>query len=338
MKQEIILTAVVVFMILTGCKEEDSESEVLRVLPSNQVNDLYLDNQNTLWIATSNGLASYRQGVWKTYDSTSSLEGKNIASLAYQFSDYSGDELWLATNNGLGVFSYEIDAVSSATNYTSENSELLNNMVSAVAVDTGSARWIGTSEGLIVYQGSDWFEPSTNHKFSGYTITDIETDENGWCFVSTSGRGVLTFRMDVDVVSGATFVSDWSPLETDMVHSVFVASDSVHYYATDSGAVFHEGYNRTDLKYWKKYRKKDGLISDKVFAIVLDNEGILWFGTDLGLSSFDGSAWQSYTASDGLVHNQVNCLEVDIDNTLWIGTPGGLSSMQNGILTSYLQK
>ncbi len=338
MKQKLILLSIVASIIFSGCKEEENGPESLRVLPANQVNDLYFDHHNTMWVATSNGLASYHEGIWKTYESIDTLANKNISSLAYQFSAYSGDELWFATNKGLGVFSYEIDAVSSATNYTAANSGLLSNTAIAVAVDTGSARWVGTSEGLIVYQGSDWFEPSTNSKFSGFTITDVETDEKGWCFVTTSGRGVLTFRMDVDVVSGASFVTDWSPLETDVVHSVFVATDSVHYYATDSGAVYHEGYTRTDLRYWKKYRKKDGLISDKVFAIVLDNEGTLWFGTDSGLSSFDGSVWQSYTTSDGLVHNQVNCLEVTNENTLWIGTSGGLSSMQNGTFTSYQQK
>lgn len=39
---------------------------------------------------------------------------------------------------------------------------------------------------------------------------------------------------------------------------------------------------------WKTYRYVDGLAGNNVHAILQDGEGVIWFGTDSGVSRFDG--------------------------------------------------
>jgi ligand-binding sensor domain-containing protein len=40
---------------------------------------------------------------------------------------------------------------------------------------------------------------------------------------------------------------------------------------------------------FKHYRSKDGLISDKVTAVIRDQKGLLWVGTDFGINWHDGT-------------------------------------------------
>ncbi len=72
------------------------------------------------------------------------------------------------------------------------------------------------------------------------------------------------------------------------------------------------------------YRTADGLARDTVDAIVTDKNGYLWFGTDEGLSRFDGYEFTNYGVNEGLPHAVVSALLVTSDGGLWIGTGRGL--------------
>jgi len=51
----------------------------------------------------------------------------------------------------------------------------------------------------------------------------------------------------------------------------------------------------------------------------------VWFGTQSGVSRFNGSSFRSYTKSDGLVGNDVMCVNEDSNGNIWIGTLEGAS-------------
>jgi signal transduction histidine kinase/ligand-binding sensor domain-containing protein/DNA-binding response OmpR family regulator len=72
----------------------------------------------------------------------------------------------------------------------------------------------------------------------------------------------------------------------------------------------------------------DGLAQESVLAVVQDRDGFMWFGSQTGLSRFDGYRVINYRndVSDpaSLVNNWVRVLHVDRDGQIWIGTDGGL--------------
>ena len=80
---------------------------------------------------------------------------------------------------------------------------------------------------------------------------------------------------------------------------------------------------------WTNYKKEDsGLASNVVRVICVDKNGIKWFGTDNGLSSFDGFSWKTYTTVDSLAHNSVNSIafeETEYGPEIWVATDGGVS-------------
>lgn len=75
----------------------------------------------------------------------------------------------------------------------------------------------------------------------------------------------------------------------------------------------------------------DGLAQSTVFDIIQDSRGYMWFGTEDGLSKYDGYNFTNYMPDINdtlsLPNNYIYCLYEDSDNDLWIGTRSGLAKL-----------
>jgi ligand-binding sensor domain-containing protein len=58
-----------------------------------------------------------------------------------------------------------------------------------------------------------------------------------------------------------------------------------------------------------------------------DDKGVFWFGTDKGLSSYDGEQWHSYARSDGLLGDSVYAVTTVPGGDVWVGTRGGVTRL-----------
>ena len=67
------------------------------------------------------------------------------------------------------------------------------------------------------------------------------------------------------------------------------------------------------------YSVDEGLPQATVYEMLLDNKGYLWFGTQGGLSRFDGENFEVYNQENGLAGNHVLELYQDRKNNIWIG-------------------
>lgn len=88
------------------------------------------------------------------------------------------------------------------------------------------------------------------------------------------------------------------------------------------------------------YKTEDGLSNDIVMSITQDSEGYMWFGTEDGLSRFDGYNFKVYryepNSPDGLPGKQVQSLLVDSNNNLWVGTETGGLGLYNKSTDSFV--
>jgi signal transduction histidine kinase/ligand-binding sensor domain-containing protein/CheY-like chemotaxis protein/HPt (histidine-containing phosphotransfer) domain-containing protein len=77
---------------------------------------------------------------------------------------------------------------------------------------------------------------------------------------------------------------------------------------------------------------EEGLAQESVLSIVQDSDGFMWFGSQTGLSRFDGYRFTNYRNVVGetrtLTNNWVRVLLVDRKGRLWVGTDGGLDCFQ----------
>ena len=87
------------------------------------------------------------------------------------------------------------------------------------------------------------------------------------------------------------------------------------------------------------YTTADGLINNSVNCLAVDHNDDLWFGTQEGISKFDGTNWTNYDVNShpDLVSNTITALAVDSDNNLWIGTNFGINKFDGTNWTTYTE-
>ena len=78
--------------------------------------------------------------------------------------------------------------------YNRDNSGLHDNYISSIAIDNSGKKWIGTGDGLVVFDDADW--TVYNSSTSGLPFTSIWTvniDESGNKWIGTQSAGLAVF-------------------------------------------------------------------------------------------------------------------------------------------------
>src|SRR4051812_47095116 len=86
---------------------------------------------------------------------------------------------------------------------------------------------------------------------------------------------------------------------------IFIALLCIHY-------SYAQEYSYT------QYNIKEGLAGSTVYCSVQDKDGFMWFGTETGLSRFDGTSFKNYTTADGLTDNEILKMFCDSKGRLWL--------------------
>ncbi|MDH3537766.1 MAG: regulator, partial [Gammaproteobacteria bacterium] len=78
---------------------------------------------------------------------------------------------------------------------------------------------------------------------------------------------------------------------------------------------------------WTNLMEKDGLAGNIVYAIAQGADGAYWFGTNRGLSRYDGKNFYNWSIHDGLPSNDVYAIAITPAGEVWVGTRGGVTRM-----------
>jgi ligand-binding sensor domain-containing protein len=331
MRKFLVITTVLSLMISFSCDDNDGPAPA-ETIAGNTVKAIYIDLNGIKWFGTGNGISCFDGESWVTYTTEDKLANNSVNDIAFQLSHY-GPEIWIATDAGASVFAIELDAVTSATSYTSANSGLAGDTVRTIALDTANTRWFGTNAGVTVFAGSTWESTDNEGELTDNPVHDIGTDPFGHAFVTLKGRGVAVMEY-IDAISTVTYYElPWCGLPSENVLSVYVDENGYQWYGTDNGVAFHN--NIEAKRDWHLYSEEDGLINNRVIAIQGDANGNTWFGTPAGVSRFDGQNWISLTVDDGLAGNTVYAIAVDTDGSVWFGTDNGASHLIGTVWTTY---
>jgi DNA-binding NtrC family response regulator len=90
---------------------------------------------------------------------------------------------------------------------------------------------------------------------------------------------------------------------------------------------------------WRHHTPLDGLAHNDVHTMFIDPGGIIWFGTEGGVSRYDGKGYTNFSVRDGLVSNSVDAICRAHDGAIWFATRGGGVSCYNGnTFTSFTEE
>lgn len=136
------------------------------------------------------------------------------------------------------------------------------------------------------------------------------------------------------------YISSESKNLGNNVHASLQDKKGNLWFATTAGGVF-----RFNGKTFTNYSTKNGLNTNGIFAIYEDKKGIIYLGTDKGLSIFDGNKFANLLIKPNNLNSQfldlkssnifVNSIFEDKGGKIWIGAEQGIFMYQNNKFTRF---
>ncbi|MDD5184459.1 MAG: FISUMP domain-containing protein, partial [Paludibacter sp.] len=285
-------------------------------LSNNNIFAVTIDSLNNKWIGSnlSTIMDKFNGSNWTNYtnDKISTVHGGNLVI------DKKGDK-WIV-GEGLNRFND-----STWTNYNTVNSNLPDNYIYAVAVDSNNTKWIGTREaGLVKFNDSTWtIYNSSNSGIPNTKIYSLAIDKSGDIWIGTAFSGIVKF----DGTNYTNYNSYNSPLPSDDIYSISVDPNGNLWFGTYNGVAKFNG------SVWTIYNTfNSGLSGNYIRSFGFTDDGSVWIGTvGNGLSRLKGNEWTVYNTSNSELPND-NVLSIAIEknqNKIWLGTlGGGLASIE----------
>jgi len=88
------------------------------------------------------------------------------------------------------------------------------------------------------------------------------------------------------------------------------------------------------------YTESEGLINNSVNCVDIDNNQNVWFGTNNGVSKFDGVNWDSFTTdmTPDLVDNSITAICATSTGDIWLGSDFGVSVFDGSTWSTYTEE
>jgi ligand-binding sensor domain-containing protein len=275
-------------------------------LANEYVFSIMVDSQGSKWFGTNGGgMTRYRDGEWKTFFPMHGLADYWV----YSFGESKDGNLWVGTWGGANQFDSTNDKFTAT--YVKE---LVNEWVYGIASDDQGRMWLATEGGISMFDGTSWHGFTHEDGVGAPNMNNLPVSQN-------TGLGTRE-RHDLSVMTEGQ--QTYNP---GYVFSVYVANDGNVWAGTWGGGV--SVYDGTT---WQSLTTNDGLAGDVVYSITQDAEGVFWFGTNKGLSRYDGKAWQTFSrgGANGLIDDNVYAVVAHPSGEVWAGTRGGVTRLGYG--------
>jgi len=154
-------------------------------------------------------------------------------------------------------------------------------------------------------------------------IRAIALDDNGGAWIGTYGGGasyidstgeITTYNASSDIVLPGLYVND---IAIDNEGGVWLTLGGMDPKNQNGVVYLKEG----NLTHYTTENTDNKLLSDFVQSVEVDDNGIVWFGTGLGLNSFNPKTnkWSNWTKEDGIPAKAVSTIKADSKGGIWIG-------------------
>ena len=284
-----------------------------------QVNALLEDSKGRFWFGTDEGLSVMQKtgfGFGKTL--FYNVENGKIPENRIKFieEDKSG-KIWVACEHSIVSFSGE--SGTSDYNFLVNGYINQNNSITALEADHMGNLWIGTLNGLIVYE-------TINDKVSflkvsdglaGNDISALFVDSRGMVWIGSNQKGLSIFNEKDTSFTIIKAGLGYTPI------CITESTDQTVWIGTQAhGLLVFKGMNLL-----KQYRMKDGIFSDFISGITSGINGDIYIGTSRGLNIYKSKekVFLKYSENAGFTGIEVkkNASIADRDGNIWFGTVKG---------------
>lgn len=233
-----------------------------------------------------------------------SLESGLPQSTIYEiFQDHRGF-LWLGTSGGGAV---QFDGLKFKP--LNKRDGLAGNLVRAFNQDKEENLWIGTDNGISIYDGKKIKNlklfPNQNSK----TVYKIFIDKVQNIWVSYPGFGLIKYKNVNDTTP--KLYNEESGLSGNFIFDIIELSDDELILATYSGGI---NILNTKTDKVKIFSTEEGLPSAIIFSVEKDTKGNFWFGSNDSKPFYIN---EKYLKETSLLKDQIHILNDFPDKTVW---------------------
>ncbi len=291
-------------------------------LPSERISALKLINNTELWVGTDAGAVRLLNTTSNEIQPIPGTDKKFITSITFS----KPDKVILTSQQGtIYIYSLTQHNITKIEKLEPSDSPLLSidsskttalTITGAVTTDQGlivSTR----GRGLLAISGQEVKEVFLKPR--PYFVDAIAKDKNENIFI-----GAQTSKEDSGLIDTT------NPLRTQKlgaatgsVISICFTPEEDLWVGTSEKGVFHFKDSR-EVEHFSFENSSGGLQSNQVYTIFVDQEGVVWFGTDRGVCRYDPNSPHAEKISDLADTNYVRIFCQSTNGQLWCGSNRGL--------------
>ena len=300
-------------------------------LKNSQVWSILQDQEGEYWFGTNGGITVYndKEGVFIHYNQIGNFISDQIRFLKKD----QENNIWIGTaDQGLTLFSTRQNRFMSQIEFNSMLGGNLNLSLTAMEIDHNNHLWVGTIDGLYEFDLSKGQYVQRydmgNNGLPGNDISALYADSRNrlWMGAKNNGLAIITRNgtQKIDLKSEITSASITEDQKANTTTPTSITEDQKGniWIGTDSKGIFV--YHDSILRH---YSVEDGLLSDLINVLVVDNNNNIYAGSNKGLNVINPQRDQlfSYTKRDGFtgIETKTNAGMKDNMGNIWIGTANG---------------
>jgi ligand-binding sensor domain-containing protein/signal transduction histidine kinase len=315
------------------------------------VYSLQVDKSSNLWIGTIAGMdkLDLKRKKFRHYKKTEDPASVDLLDnvIGSIFQDADG-KLWIGNwNKGLNIYDRESNEVQHYSSSSVGKMHLPGNNVHVIFRDSRSMIWVGTRNGVCVYNREtgafipfqDYFGVEDSGYFTGNRVYCIIEDSAGKIWIGT-GNGIFVLETKTKHTRVIRAGNATQPaLSNNLVYSLLEDRNRHIWIATSNGLNRYDPGEDKIVHYFRDPRSANTLCDNYTISLCEDFAGNIWIGTNTGINRFNktDSVFTSYTMKDGLPSNIVYDILEDDHHDLWFTTGNGLARYNSvpGTIRSY---
>lgn len=267
--------------------------------PSGSVNDLSVGPDFSIWLGYPTGLLRYKDKRWNSYGSQvrSGIPFVSVDEVEVG----SDNSIWIASAEE-GICPFDLSTLFCSTIYPSPRNAPINDL--AIGED-GRAYAATQGNGILVLEKDNRENLLLNRqKLMSNDVRDITESADGKLWLATN-QGVNYFALNRSLDAWQTIFPERNGLIQPQVAGVLSVGNGLWLYYDQEPEVSY--LNGSD---WIHLNERDG-ISGPVNDAEVDQRGYIWFATSQGIDIWDGVAMRSYGPDTGLDGNVYHTLLED---------------------------
>jgi ligand-binding sensor domain-containing protein/GGDEF domain-containing protein len=315
-------------------------------LSSSMISRILIDKQQRLWVGTfGGGLNLYRPESqdfthFTTKSKSATLTNDTVNAL---FEDSEG-KIWIATENGLNVLSYNEEEWSTQQIFQElgNPNSLTHNGVLSIIETSNEEVWVGTNGGGIsVFNLQGKFIKSVKYgdpnsaTYVNKFVSGMYLDINSEIWIGTADSGLLKYNPSTEkFIHYQVNANDQSTISSNAISNIYQDSEQNIWIATDNGLSIYDNKNNSFSRYNNSPNNTYSISNDYVLTFFEDANKMMWVGTFSGVNRWDPNmaTFRQYSTQTNPIlknHNVTSFVQFDKDNLYFSTYSGGIYLLSN---------